>query len=51
MSLHIDRKCMFCGKTNPNEIYMNWTEEAMEDKDLMREFYDEWKCNECKITQ
>lgn len=51
MSLHIDRKCMHCGVKHPNDIYVNWSDEALADEELMDEFYNKWECVPCKVSQ
>ena len=48
MSIQITRKCCVCQEENPNEIFVNWTEEALADEDFIHEFYNEWMCVICK---
>ena len=51
MSIQITRRCCVCQIHNPNEIFVNWNEDAFESKehfsDHLHKFYDEWMCEDC----
>lgn len=49
MSIHVDRKCKFCGAVNDNEIYVNWASGTP--KEVIDDFYNNWVCWPCKTSQ